>query len=134
MADRVRRVRGLYADCVSILIICWLRQLRDGLTIGNNGDVVVVDREALQCLSASIDEPKTMDLTTCEIERRNSGVRNAPDSSRRVCLKATVEIVFSVDQVVIWDWYSRWEIRVRSLLFCHDTFGGVVIPIGLREM
>ena len=117
-----------------MLIICYLRQLRDGLTIGNNGDIMIVDRETLQCLSASIDKPKTMHLTTCEIERRNSGIRNAPDSSHRVYLKATVEIVFSIDQIVVWFWYSRWVIRGRSLLCCHDTFGGVVIPIGLREL
>ena len=75
-----------------------------------------------------------MYLTTFESERRNSGGRIAPDSSRRVYFKGTVEIVFSVDQIVIWDWYSRWVIRIRSLLCCHDTFGGVMIPIGLREM
>lgn len=108
--------------------------LGNSLTISDNGDVVIVDREALQCLSSSVDEPKTMHLTTCESECRNSGGRIAPDSSRRVCLKATVEIVFSVDQVVIWDWYSGWIIRIRSLLCCHDTLGGAVIPIGLREI
>ena len=116
VADRVRRVPSLHAECVSILIICQLRQLRKGPTIGNDGDVVIVNREALQCLSASIDEPKTIHLPACEIERRNSGVINALGASRGVSFKTTVEVIFSVDQIVIRHWYSRWLIGERSLL------------------
>ena len=77
---------------------------------------MIVDCEALQCLCASIDEPKTMHLATVEIECRNSGVGDAFGSSRRLSFKSTVEIVLAINQIVIWDWYSRWMIGVRSLL------------------
>ena len=77
---------------------------------------MIVDCEALQCLCASIDEPKTMHLATCEIECRNSGIGDAFGSSRRLSFKITVEVILAINQIVIWDRYARWKVRSRSLL------------------
>lgn len=77
---------------------------------------MIVDCEALQCLCASIDEPKTMHLTTCEIKCRNSGVGDAFGSSRRFSFKVAVKVVLAIDQIVIRDRYSRWSVGERSLL------------------
>ena len=54
--------------------------------------------------------------------------------SRRISFKTTVEVVLAIDQVVIWNWYPSWSIGERSLLRCHNTFRGIVIPIRLRKM
>ena len=74
-----------------------------------------------------------MHLATCEIECRNSGIGDAFGSSRRLSFKITVEVVLAINQIVIWDWYIRWIVGIRSLLCCHNTFRGIVIPIRLRE-
>ena len=75
-----------------------------------------------------------MRLATREIKCRNSGVGDASLSSRRFSFKATVEVVLAINQIVIWNWYPSWIIGVRSLLRCHNTFRGIVIPIRLRNM
>ena len=57
-----------------------------------------------------------MHLTAGESKIRDSGVKGAFGSSRRVSFKATVEVVFSVDQIIVRHRYSKWLIGDRSFL------------------
>ena len=88
---------------------------------------MVINSESLQGFSASINESKTMYFSTGKVECRDARIQCTIDS---YSIWGTIEVVFTIDQVVVGNRDTR-GVRVVCLLFQDYAFGSTVVPVCL---